>query len=254
MNNNSLTTRKTAMKNILSSILGAFTLVTFYISDVCASESVAFFSKAANTFYITGTVNPDIPDFTLISSEPKKIVIENGNTPVDASAMIIAETLSTPDNQNFKAFHLNLLLHGIAVAVGPFLCAKQNGSNHMIKLPEGYTSLDTGDTVFSIESPAGIIDISGLLFEEPSASQMPIIALSANDVKHSLVQSVALRGNKVAAIGEGNDEQEYDLSLIGASKQNLKDFCRELASSAKDVKLNLSVTPEGKVALLLEME
>lgn len=239
------------MKTILSSVLCAVSLLSVSNTVLNAAESLGFLSKGVTTLTISGTVYPDTPEKTYLYSDPQSIVIENGALPVDATVELT--TLIINVGESFTAYQINIIL-GSYLTVGPFLCAKQNGSNHIIKLPEGYTSLDTGDTVFTVESPALSIDISGLNFQDTSENLTPTLALSGNDTKHSPIQGAVFRGNKVALISADNREKEYDLSLGGVSKESLKEFSRKIANAARDVKLNLSVTPEGKVALLLEVD
>jgi hypothetical protein len=241
------------MKTTLTSIFSALTILTISSSNLFASESIAILSKGATTLTVTGTVYPDTPEGQIYGA-PVSIVAVDGGVAGDASVEIGVSTSSIPEGDSFTAYILTISLNAGAIPLGPFTCAKQTGTNHIIKLPDGFTSLDTGDTVFTVEAPNFTIDISGLLFVNTSNNLQATVALTANDVKHSLLESVVFRGDKIALISADNREKEYDFSLAGVSGTNLKKLCREVAHSVSDRKVTFSGTVAGKVTLQLEID
>lgn len=234
----------------------AFSFLT--VSSLKASDAVGFLSKAATTLTITGTVYPDTPESTTIYTDLVNIITQNGAAPVETVAeLLFTEGSLPPDNDLFPAYSLTITINS-AITIGPIFCAKQTGTNHIIKLPDGYASLDTGDTVFTqgADYPeySFTIDISGLLFENTSNNLTSNIAISGNDVATSLLESVEFRGDKIALIAADARVREYDFSLVGVTGANLKKLCREIAHSVSDRKVTLSGTAAGKVTMQLEID
>jgi hypothetical protein len=234
------------------SLFSLFTLLTFFSSKLFATESVAFLSKAATTLTVTGTVYPDTPAGTIIGNFPL-IIAQNGGIAKEASVELgVYNGVTLPEVGVFTAYNLTIYLNYGEITVGSFYCAKQNGTNHIIKLPDVITSLDTGETVITQDNYT--VDISGLLFDNTTNNLQATIELSGNHVEQSPLQDVEYRGDKIALIAADGREKEYDFSMAGMSGEHLKRLCREVAHSVTDHNLSLCGAANGKVTLQLEVE